>query len=280
MNPQMTPCSFSRLCVRQSLPLDCQIQRTYSALRLCLKMLCILALFPQCIHANDLAEPRAFRTEIEHTTKTNHPTLQQYKETLLKNLNREAFYTPQSEPTDLPPDPEPHPHSPPSDGTSEDIEPRRSNSLTSSSFNQMVLVFGILVLIAIVTLFIQKIHKNLIADAKSNIAQSTAENIPTTESDALEQAEQFETNHDFREAIRSLYLVALLHLQEHGFLSYDRSRTNREYLNELRENPNLQHALQPVIHTFDEIWYGYKPCTAETVTEYRELLPKVYEACN
>ena len=252
---------------------------TCSCLRLCLKMLCILALFPHCLHANDPSELRAFRLETEYTTKTDHPTLEQYKETLLKNLEREAFYTPQSEPTDLPPDLEQHSPSPPSDGAREHIEPRRSSLLTSSSFNQMVLVFGILVLIAIVAIFIQKIHKNLIADAKANTEQSGEENIPTTESDALEQAEQFEINHDFREAIRLLYLVALLHLQEHGFLSYDLSRTNREYLNELRENPNLQHALQPIIHTFDEIWYGYKPCTAETVTQYRELLPKVYEAC-
>ncbi len=37
-------------------------------------------------------------------------------------------------------------------------------------------------------------------------------------------------------------------------------------------------ALRPVIHAFDEVWYGYKPFDEETVTAYRGLLQKVYEA--
>jgi hypothetical protein len=222
------------------------------------------------------AEIRAFREEVEHTAKSEHPSLEKYQKTILKNLERKEFY--QSEPTDWTSNTE-EPQTPtPLNETPEYHEPRRSTSVASGSFNYIVLIFGTFALIAIVLFFVQKIRKNLITDAKPDFSQPPADT-PMTENDALEQAEQFETDHDFREAIRALYLVALLHLQERGFLSYDRSRTNREYLSELKANPNLEHALRPVIHTFDEVWYGYKPCDAETVTEYRELLPKVYEAC-
>ena len=221
------------------------------------------------------AEIRAFREEVEYTTKSAHPSPEKYKKTVLKRLNRKEFYP--SEPTDWISNTEEHAPTPLNE-TPEYRETRSSPALQSPALNHIVLIVGILVLATIVLFFVQKIRKNLIADAKYHVPQPQ-ENTPMTESDALEQAEQFETDHDFREAIRALYLVALLHLQERGFLSYDKSRTNREYLSELKVNPNLEHALRPVIHMFDEVWYGYKPCDAETVTEYRELLPKVYEAC-
>ena len=145
--------------------------------------------------------------------------------------------------------------------------------------NATLLGVGILALIAVVGFFAQQIRHHLISDAPEETPQSS-EDVPFTARAALDQAEQFEVHHNFREALRSLYLAALLHLQERGLVSYDKSLTNREHLRELKAHPNLQNVLRPVVHTFDDVWYGHKPCNAGTMTEYRGFLQKVYEACH
>ena len=61
-----------------------------------------------------------------------------------------------------------------------------------------------------------------------------------------------------------------------GCLPYDRSLTNREYLHQAQTDIALHTALGPAITVFDEVWYGHKPCDAETVANYRDLLQKVY----
>ncbi|MEI7769472.1 MAG: DUF4129 domain-containing protein, partial [Chloroflexales bacterium] len=61
---------------------------------------------------------------------------------------------------------------------------------------------------------------------------------------------------DYRRATRMLYLSSLLWLDESGRLRYDRSLTNREYLERLGDSPNLRERLRPVVETFDQVWYG------------------------
>ena len=59
-------------------------------------------------------------------------------------------------------------------------------------------------------------------------------------------------------------------------LTYDKSLTNLEYLHTLQTHAELQDALRPAIQVFDDVWYGYKPCNAGTIGNYRALLEKVY----
>lgn len=74
--------------------------------------------------------------------------------------------------------------------------------------------------------------------------------------EAKVQAETFAQGGNFREAVRRLYLAALLTLDERSLLHYDRSNTNREVLATLRNNPTLYNQLQPVVEIFDDVWYG------------------------
>ena len=144
--------------------------------------------------------------------------------------------------------------------------------------NAILLAIVMLALIAVVLFFLWKIRDTLIVGVE-DVPSQPSEDSPITEREALDQAEAFEIHRNFREALRSLYLAALLHLQGCGLLPYDKSLTNREHLRELKAQPNLQNALRPVIHIFDDVWYGHRLCSADTVTEYRGLLQKVYDAC-
>ena len=138
------------------------------------------------------------------------------------------------------------------------------------------MLVGIAALVAIAIFFLKGIRANLIVDAEDT---STAldEQHPGTAKGALDKAHELEEHSDFRGAIRALYLAALLYLHEHGLLTYDKSLTNREYLRALKEQPMMHEAFQPVVHIFDDVWYGYKPCTAETLSEYRGMVQKLRE---
>lgn len=134
---------------------------------------------------------------------------------------------------------------------------------------------GAVALGIVIAFFIRQIRMNLIVEARddgSSVTQGRVE----TERVALARAETAEASDDFRGALRFLYLSAILRLQARGALPYDKSLTNREYLHQIQENTDLQVALGPAVTVFDEVWYGHKPCDAETVAAYRNLLRDVY----
>lgn len=134
---------------------------------------------------------------------------------------------------------------------------------------------GVIAIGIVLIFFIKQIRMNLISEVRENEAESV-EDIVRTEKAALAHANTAEASNDFRGALRYLYLSAVLHLQENGILPYDKSLTNREYLHQSQVDTNLQETLGPAVTVFDEVWYGHKPCDAETVANYRELLQKVY----
>ena len=134
---------------------------------------------------------------------------------------------------------------------------------------------GAVALGAVVIFFIRQIRLNLIGEAQQEVTETALERVET-ERAALARAETAEAASDFRGALRYLYLSAILHLQERGVLPYDKSLTNREYLRQAQADTDLHTALGPAITVFDEVWYGHKPCDAETVANYRDLLQKVY----
>jgi len=134
---------------------------------------------------------------------------------------------------------------------------------------------GAVALGVVIIFFIRQIRMNLISEARDEVAETELEQVET-ERAALARAETAEAASDFRGALRFLYLSAILHLQERGVLPYDKSLTNREYLHQAQADIDLYTALGPAITVFDEVWYGYKPCDAETVASYRDLLQKIY----
>ena len=134
---------------------------------------------------------------------------------------------------------------------------------------------GIIAIGIVLIFFIKQIRMNLISEVRENEVD-IVEDIVSTEKAALAHANTAEASNDFRGALRYLYLSAVLHLQENGILPDDKSLTNREYLHQSQVDTTLQEALGPAVTVFDEVWYGHKPCDAETVANYRDLLQKVY----
>jgi hypothetical protein len=151
------------------------------------------------------------------------------------------------------------------------LNPRRWDA----DLRYVLFPLGAIALGAVIIFFIRQIQMNLVSEAHDEVAETALEQVET-EKAALAHAETAEAANDFRSALRFLYLSAILHLQERGVLPYDKSLTNREYLHQAQADIDLHTALGPAITVFDEVWYGHKPCDAETVASYRDLLQKVY----
>ena len=157
----------------------------------------------------------------------------------------------------------------------EDLEKILNQRTWDADLRYVLFPIGAVALGAVVIFFVRQIRMNLISEAQDETAETTLESVET-EKAALARAETAEAASNYREALRFLYLSAVLHLQERGVLPYDKSLTNREYLRQAQADAELHTALGPAITVFDEVWYGHKLCDAETVANYRNLLQSVY----
>lgn len=72
----------------------------------------------------------------------------------------------------------------------------------------------------------------------------------------LEQAQDALSRGDRRNAIRLAFLALIAHLQDIGKLSYDPSRSNREYQRDLRPWPDLSSGFRACAEPFERCWYG------------------------
>lgn len=137
-----------------------------------------------------------------------------------------------------------------------------------------VLVFGVLMILAVLLYLLRGVRVGMLATAQ--VLDPAEEHISSTE--AVNQATLFARAGDYRMAMRYLYLTALLGLDERKLLRYDRALTNREYLLRSRENPALRTALEPVIETFDRVWYGHAALDEATFQNYWQQVEKLGKA--
>lgn len=92
---------------------------------------------------------------------------------------------------------------------------------------------------------------------------------------ALAQARSLSEAGDLREAVRYLYLAALLALEAGGHIRLDRTHTNRELLADLSPRPELARRFRSVSETFDRVWYGFQAITRDDFTRYAEAVAEL-----
>lgn len=143
------------------------------------------------------------------------------------------------------------------------------------NFKYALFGLGVLVLSSAAVFFVRQIRRNLIIEVRDAADESSMDG-RLTERAAIIKSNAAAASHNFRDALRFLYVSAILHLHEKGILVYDKSLTNLENLQSLQMHAELQDALRPAVQVFDDVWYGCKPCDADTIGNYRVLLQKVY----
>lgn len=96
----------------------------------------------------------------------------------------------------------------------------------------------------------------------------------------LAQAEEWAQKADYRRAFRAVFLAILLELDRARLLSYDRARTNGDYLKQLQRahNQPIFDLLVSLAAAFDARWYGDQATSAQdyqTIRAAHNRLPEL-----
>jgi hypothetical protein len=153
-----------------------------------------------------------------------------------------------------------------------------SRGAESLGLDWIVLIIGALVLAGVAFFFWRNVRAHLVREAA--LAQDAAELNGLSASAAVKQAQSLAAGADYRQAVRYLYLAALLTLDERGVLRYDKTLTNRQVLRHARQSgdADLAQTMSPVVDTFDSVWYGFAEVSDESYQAYNEQIKQVTQA--
>jgi Domain of unknown function (DUF4129) len=87
--------------------------------------------------------------------------------------------------------------------------------------------------------------------------------------DLLAQAEALARSGDLRAAIRKAYIAFLCELADRKVISLAQHKTNRDYLNSVRERAVLHSSMRKLTNSFERHWYGFVPARENDWAEFR-----------
>lgn len=91
-----------------------------------------------------------------------------------------------------------------------------------------------------------------------------------TATDLLSEAEALARSGDLRAAIRKAYIALLVELGERKIISLAQHKTNRDYLNALRELPPLHSRMKGLTDSFERHWYGFAEASQSDWQNFRD----------
>ena len=90
-----------------------------------------------------------------------------------------------------------------------------------------------------------------------------------TAADLLAQAESLARAGDLRGAIRKAYIALLCELGDRKIVSLAQHKTNRDYLNSVRERVHLYSSMRQLTNSFELHWYGFQPPAEDDWNNFR-----------
>jgi len=90
-----------------------------------------------------------------------------------------------------------------------------------------------------------------------------------TSTDLLSEAEELARRGELRAAIRKAYIALLVELGDRKIISLAQHKTNRDYVNALRNVPQLHSRMRGLTDSFERHWYGFAQATENDWQEFR-----------
>lgn len=133
-------------------------------------------------------------------------------------------------------------------------------------------IAGTAALIWLLSYWLRGLIHSFVANAERSGPDMDGDGAPQTPAEARQRAGNLALTGNYRDAVRHLYLSALLTLEERGLVTHDRSLTNREVLASLAPEHPLRPHMQPVVDTFDAVWYGVQEPDDQTYHSYTHAI--------
>jgi hypothetical protein len=97
-----------------------------------------------------------------------------------------------------------------------------------------------------------------------------------TSADLLAQAEDLARAGNLRAAIRKAYIALLCELGDRKIISLAQYKTNRDYLNAVRDKGSLYPSMRRLTNMFELHWYGFVPAVEGDWDEFRNAYRKIF----
>jgi hypothetical protein len=97
-----------------------------------------------------------------------------------------------------------------------------------------------------------------------------------TAADLLAQAEALAREGNLRAAIRKAYIALLCELGDRKIISLAQYKTNRDYLNAVRDKSSLYPSMSKLTNMFEVHWYGFVPAGEADWNEFRNGYKKIF----
>lgn len=118
----------------------------------------------------------------------------------------------------------------------------------------------------------QQLHQGQLGPAaESYLDNPDQQNVPSL----WKQADELARQGRYLEALRMLYLGVLALLHQAHMIRYERTRTNGEYADQLRNQPHLHPLFLHLTSIFELKWYGERACADQDYTTCRELAGQI-----
>ena len=162
------------------------------------------------------------------------------------------------------------------------VAPQAGGGGMGSGGWMMLAGLAVIVLVVALILFLRNRDP---APAPAVVTQTTAApQTPALEpdqqspNDLWSQTEKLARRGEFLEAVRDLYLAVLTVLHRADLIRYEKTRTNGEYLRQLRSTDERGVVVEPfrgLTRLFEQKWYGERACAAgdyDSCLEFAEAL--------
>jgi hypothetical protein len=107
--------------------------------------------------------------------------------------------------------------------------------------------------------------------ARRSAGGASGQTLETDPATLLRDADAAAASGDFEQALRHLYLALIRNLDRHDLVRYDRSRTNYEYLREVRGQQDVAKPLAALTAQAEAVWYGEEPVELSYYQQCRAL---------
>lgn len=161
----------------------------------------------------------------------------------------------------------------------EKLFPKRNVSAGSMNFIGFIAQIVVFILALLVILYVLKIvlswffgrskspKKKKIKEPRIVLGEQLEPDATAT--DLLAEAEALARQGDLRAAIRKTYIALLVELGDRKLISLAHHKTNRDYLNSLRSEPQIHSRMRGLTDSFERHWYGFVAATPDDWQDFR-----------
>lgn len=134
------------------------------------------------------------------------------------------------------------------------------------------IIVGILLLIGVL------LHKEFYKSRQITQTGNLLVEMQNKPDEVQQRIQELYDQHQYRDAFRYMYLALLIDLNKMGWIRIDKSKTNRQYMRELKSSGYRGFDMvKGFTEAFNEYWYGKRELSRETFEEWQrkyQSLPK------